>query len=242
MMQDIALTSPSAPSRSEVHRMFDRISRRYDLLNRILSLGLDRRWRRQAVAQISPGHEQIVLDLACGTCDIAIEAATRRRCRVIALDMAEEMLALGTAKVAAAGLDANVSLGRADGHNLPLPDAAVDAAIIAFGIRNMADVELCLRELARVARPGGKLVVLEFSLPSNRLMRFFHLAYIRYVVPVLGRLLSGDASAYTYLNKTIETFPYGEAFCRLMATAGWRDVSVKPLNGGIVSLYTGIRS
>lgn len=236
------MSSPIAPSRSEVHHMFDRISRRYDLLNRILSLGLDRRWRRQAVAQIASGTDRIVLDLACGTCDIAIEAVRNRQCRVIALDMAEEMLALGTAKIAAAGLDASVSLGRADGHNLPLPAAAVDAAIIAFGIRNMADAGLCLRELARVARPGGKLVVLEFSLPSHRLLRFFHLAYIRYIVPLLGRILSGDAAAYTYLNKTIETFPYGDAFCRLMTAAGWQEVSAKPLNGGIVSLYTGIRS
>lgn len=239
-MPEFAVSTMVSPSRHDVHRMFDRISPRYDLLNRLLSLGLDRAWRRRAVAELPRDAETPVLDLACGTGDVALAAAvadTRRR--VIGIDMAERMLTLAASKAAAKGWSDRIQFLRGDGHALPLPDESVGAVTIAFGIRNMADLDVCLGEMRRVLRRGGKAIILEFSLPQNHLLRRLHLFYIRRIVPAVGRTVSGDSYAYAYLNQTIETFPYGQAFCELMARAGFTSPQARPLNGGIVTLYTG---
>jgi demethylmenaquinone methyltransferase / 2-methoxy-6-polyprenyl-1,4-benzoquinol methylase len=236
----ITTNSPAAPSRTNVHQMFDRISRRYDLLNHLLSLGLDFYWRRRSVDKLDQKPNQQVLDLACGTADFAIAAAHRlnNNCRLIALDKAPQMLHLAADKIARHHTN-SISLALGDGMTLPIKDTSLDAAMIAFGIRNMPDTLVCLGEIHRVLNPGGKAVVLEFSLPSNRFLRSLHRFYLRLIVPTVGKIVSGDEYAYRYLDQTIETYAQGEAFCELMRRAGFVEVVAEPVNFGIVTIYTG---
>ncbi|MFH2056746.1 MAG: bifunctional demethylmenaquinone methyltransferase/2-methoxy-6-polyprenyl-1,4-benzoquinol methylase UbiE [bacterium] len=230
-----------APSRKGVHLMFDRIARRYDLLNHLLSAGLDIRWRRKAVEQLPQLPGVKILDLACGTGDLAIAAAKRlgRDCHIVGVDLAEKMLAIGRHKIAARGLDQVITLQSGDGMALSFAEHELDAVMIAFGIRNMPDSVGCLREICRVLKPGGRLVVLEFSLPANWLMRTWYLFYFRYVLPLVGTLVSGDGYAYRYLNRTVETYEHGEAFLDLMCQAGFAEVRQQRLSAGIASIYVG---
>jgi demethylmenaquinone methyltransferase / 2-methoxy-6-polyprenyl-1,4-benzoquinol methylase len=236
----ITTNTPTAPSRANVHQMFNRISRRYDLLNHLLSLGLDFYWRRRAIDKLDRKPNQQILDLACGTGDLALAAAYRMNhsCRVIAIDKAPQMLHLAADKIARCRVSA-ISLVLGDGMTLPIKDTTLDAAMIAFGIRNMPDTSVCLREIHRLLNLGGKIIVLEFSLPSNRLLRSLHRFYLRHVVPTVGRIVSGDKYAYSYLDQTIETYSQGEAFCELMRHAGFVEVNAEPVNFGIVTIYTG---
>ncbi len=229
------------PSRIGVPEMFDRISRRYDLLNHLLSLGLDIRWRRQAARRLASSPDQVLLDLACGTGDLAIAAIRSGRPDrfVVGVDMAAQMLRLAEQKISRRGLAERIRFVRGDGMSLPLADRSVDAAMIAFGIRNMPDTATCLNELHRVVRPGGRLVVLEFSIPENRLVRSLYLPYFRHILPRLGRMISGDGYAYRYLDRTVETYTYGEEFVALMEAAGFVNVRRRPLTWGVVTLYTG---
>jgi demethylmenaquinone methyltransferase / 2-methoxy-6-polyprenyl-1,4-benzoquinol methylase len=234
------LNKPTVPSRANVHQMFDRISRRYDLLNHLLSLGFDSYWRRRAVDKLDRKPNQRILDLACGTCDLALAAAHRLNngCCVIAIDKAPQMLQLAADKIARRRVN-SISLALGDGMDIPVKDASLDAAMIAFGIRNMPDTSVCLGEIHRLLNLGGKAVVLEFSLPSNRLLRSLHRFYLRHVVPVVGKIVSGDKYAYSYLDQTIETYTQGEAFCELMRHAGFVEVIAEPVSFGIVTIYTG---
>jgi demethylmenaquinone methyltransferase/2-methoxy-6-polyprenyl-1,4-benzoquinol methylase len=223
--------------------MFDRIAFRYDTLNRILSLGLDRRWRRRVARYLPRVADLRVLDLATGTGDqlLAFVAENKEVAQAVGMDLAEEMLVLGRAKIEGLGLQEKVTLSTGDACALPVPDATFHAASISFGIRNVPDVPRCLREMHRVLRPGGRALVLEFSLPPNRALRAAHLFYLRHVLPRVGGWLSGDHAAYRYLNRTIESFPYGEAFCERLRDAGFDTVEAYPMNGGIVTLYVGER-
>ena len=232
--------TPTVPSRANVHQMFDRISRRYDLLNHLLSLGLDFYWRRRAVDKLDQKPNQRILDLACGTGDLALLAAKRLRndCRVIAIDKSPQMLQLAADKIVRRHVG-SISLALGDGMILPIKDASLDAVMIAFGIRNMPDTSVCLREIHRLLNLGGKAVVLEFSLPSNRFLRLLHRFYLRHVVPTVGRIVSGDEYAYSYLDQTIETYAQGEAFCELMRRAGFVEVIAEPVSLGIVTIYMG---
>ena len=243
MRESVISLSAESPSRVDVHRMFDRISGRYDLLNRILSLGMDIYWRNRTVAELDGERHKLIVDLACGTGDVAIasvKASSHRQ--VIGVDMASQMLAVAKSKVENQGLHDRIQLTRGDGLRIPVADQSVDATTIAFGIRNMPDTTACLKEMHRVLRIGGKTVILEFSLPKNKALRSIHLFYLRHLLPVIGKVLSGDNYAYSYLNKTIETYPYGAKFCELMTSAGFFDVKARPLTMGIVTIYTGVRS
>lgn len=235
--------TPIVPSRANVPEMFDRISRRYDLLNHLLSLGLDFYWRYRTVDKLDRRTNQLILDLACGTGDLALAATNNldSSCRVIAVDKAPQMLQLAADKIARRRVN-SISLALGDGMALPLKDSGIDAAMIAFGIRNMPDTSVCLREIHRVLKIGGKAIVLEFSLPSNRLLRMIHRFYLRRIVPAVGRIVSGDKYAYSYLNQTIETYAQGEAFCELMRHAGFIEVIAEPISFGIVTIYTGRKS
>jgi len=232
-----------APSREHVDRMFDRIAHRYDLLNRLLSMGTDVAWRRALVRRMSEKPNLQVLDLATGTADVllTIQRMTGRVARGIGVDVSGGMLHFGHKKIAKEGLADKLQLVQGDAMHLPLPDQVFDAASISFGIRNVADVPLGLREMHRVLRPGGQVLILEFSLPANLLFRRLYLFYFRHILPRLGGLISGDFQAYRYLNKTVETFPYGEAFCELMKDAGFEAVRAEPFSFGIASLYTGTK-
>jgi demethylmenaquinone methyltransferase/2-methoxy-6-polyprenyl-1,4-benzoquinol methylase len=236
-------TFPNEPSRREVWRMFDRIAPRYDLLNRLLSGGLDVWWRRRVADFLPEGSSLVLLDVATGTADqlLTLMGRDARVVRATGIDMAERMLEIGREKAGRRGWSERVHLQTGDATAIPLDAEQFDATTVSFGIRNVVDVPRALSEMRRVLRPGGRVLILEFSLPSFRPFRAVYLFYLRHVLPWLGGLLSGDREAYRYLNVTIESFPYGEAFCRLMREAGLVNVRANPLSLGIATLYQGDR-
>jgi demethylmenaquinone methyltransferase / 2-methoxy-6-polyprenyl-1,4-benzoquinol methylase len=224
--------------------MFDAIAHRYDLLNHLLSGGLDWYWRRRAVRALSLGGRETVLDLCTGTADLAIAACRPRRARaarVVGLDFSSEMLLVGQRKLRRRRLSRTVPLLRADAMRLPVATAAVDAVTIAFGIRNVEDSDAALREIARVLKPGGRLAILEFSLPRTPVIRRVYAWYFRRVLPRIGRLVSRHSDAYTYLPVSVGTFSSPDGFRSSLAGAGFDEVRADPLTFGIVYLYTGRR-
>lgn len=243
-MEAIRMTSVNptdrGPSRDNVASMFNRIAHRYDLLNHLLSANRDKRWRRKLVDLLPPGDNLHVLDLATGTGDQLLSAfESGRVAQGTGLDPAEKMLAIGREKIAARGLSDKLRLTTGIAESLPVADNSMDAITISFGIRNVTDVQMALSEMTRALRPGGRALILEFSLPSNVLIRQLYLFYFRHVLPRLGALISGDASAYRYLNQTVETFPYGDDFLSLMRQAGFAHVEKLPLTFGIATIYRG---
>jgi demethylmenaquinone methyltransferase/2-methoxy-6-polyprenyl-1,4-benzoquinol methylase len=243
-MEDIPVPHRNvSPSRAESWRMFDRIARRYDLLNRLLSCRCDVAWRNKVAEYLPDRSNQCVLDIATGTADLLL-SLFRRSQQVgsgIGIDMSPKMLELAREKIAGRQLDNKISLVRADALRLPFANGSFDAVTIGFGIRNVPDVPAALAEMHRVLKPGGKVLVLEFSLPRNRLMRRLYPFHLRGIIPRLGALISGDGYAYRYLNETVETFPYGDQFCDLMKQAGFCNVSAVPLTFGIATIYHGSR-
>jgi demethylmenaquinone methyltransferase/2-methoxy-6-polyprenyl-1,4-benzoquinol methylase len=232
-----------APSKARAWQMFDRIARRYDLLNRLLSLGRDVAWRKRLARHLPDGAALRVLDVATGTADVLLflHDACGRIGSGVGVDMSSGMLGHGLRKVRRRDETGRFRLVRGDATVLPVRAGSFDAATIAFGIRNVEDVPAGLREMHRALRPGGRALILEFSLPRNRLVRLGYLAYFRHVLPRIGGLVSGDLAAYRYLNATVETFPYGEAFCALMRDAGFMDVRAFPYTLGIATLYVGAK-
>lgn len=221
--------------------MFDRIAPRYDLLNRMLSFRQDVAWRNRMARHLPAGENLRLLDVATGTADqifSLLKQAPRIR-TAVGVDMSEGMLEVGREKVRQRGLTDRVSLRTGDAAGIPESDATYDAVTISFGIRNVVDVVKALADMRRVLRPGGRVLVLEFSLPGWKPFRAAYLFYLRHVLPVLGGWLSGDREAYRYLNLTVETFPYGAAFCDLMKQAGLVNVQHHPLTFGIATIYQG---
>lgn len=230
-------TTPPAGSGA----MFDAIAARYDLLNRLLSLGLDVRWRRRLVDALALKAGQRVLDLATGTADVALAIAAREAgTHVVGLDPSEQMLAVGRRKVLEAKLSTRVELVAGDAQSLPFPDASFDAVTISFGIRNVPDRPCALREMRRVLRPGGRLAVLELAEPDGRLLGSLARFHVHEVVPRLGALLSGQRE-YRYLHQSIERFPHRSAFSRTIEEAGFTRVVATPLTFGACVLFTGDR-
>lgn len=224
-------TEPKAGSGA----MFDLIAKRYDTLNRILSMGLDQGWRRKTVASLALKPGARVLDLATGTADLAIQIAREQtRPSVVGLDPSENMLAVGREKVAAAKL--GIELIQGDAQSLPFEDSSFDGVSIAFGIRNVPDRPKALREMARVVKPGGRIAILELSEPKKGLLGPMARLYIRQVVPWLGALLSG-AKEYRYLQRSIAAFPPPEEFARTMEASSLRVLDVHPLTFGVAVLY-----
>jgi demethylmenaquinone methyltransferase / 2-methoxy-6-polyprenyl-1,4-benzoquinol methylase len=235
----VATPTPGAPERAAVRSMFDRIAPRYDLLNRLLSGGTDVRWRRRAVdfLEIPPPYR--VLDLCTGTADLLIEALRRDpRNGGLGLDLSLGMLGRGKAKLARGGFGDRAALVSADGERLPLAGGRFDGALVAFGIRNVADPQRAMREVRRALRPGGRFVVLEFSMPGG-VFGMAYRFYFRRLLPLVGGLVSGDGSAYAYLPASVERFPRPDAFARLMGEAGFVDVRWRSLTGGIACLHRG---
>jgi demethylmenaquinone methyltransferase/2-methoxy-6-polyprenyl-1,4-benzoquinol methylase len=223
--------------------MFDAIAPRYDFLNHALSLGLDRRWRQRAVDALELPAGARVLDLCAGTADVAMAIArSSRGASVIGVDFSEVMLQRGLAKVRKALLERSISLVRGDAACIPLARGACDAAAVAFGIRNVAAPDLALSELARVLRPGARLVILEFGQPRIPGIRTLYGWYFRYLLPLIGRLVSRHGSAYSYLPASVGVFPPPEEFARQIASHGFRKVQAVSLTMGIVYLYVAERN
>lgn len=222
--------------------MFSAIAPRYDLLNRLLSLGIDRRWRRAAVAQIPGGPGGRHLDVATGTADVALEIIRRKGTGafVAGADISLEMMRIGRDKARRAGVAGRMAFVRAPGEALPFRDGAFDSASVAFGIRNVVDRERGLAEMCRVVRRGGRVIVLEFSLPDAPAVGAAYRLYFTKVLPRLGGLLS-RRSAYTYLPESVLEFPAPAAFAAMMRAAGCASVETRPLTFGIATLYIGVR-
>ena len=221
--------------------MFDAIAGRYDLLNTVLSGGLDRYWRRRAIRALRFSGRELLLDVCTGTADVAMAAARHQRGagHILGVDFAGEMLRHGLEKTRQAKLSGRIHLLRGDAMRLPIQDGTVDGATIAFGIRNVQQPPVACRELLRVLRPGGRLAILEFGLPVLPALRPLYLWYFRHILPRIGRAVSRHAAAYSYLPESVGAFPWGEEFAAILREAGFNTVKSQPLTFGIVYLYTG---
>lgn len=244
-----ALAAPAKDS-SRISGMFDAIAERYDFLNHLLSAGLDKRWRRRAVEALELDGRETVLDLCTGTADLALAAASgrRRAKRVVGVDFSAAMLQIGREKIGrpnpagpGGSAPAAITLVRGDATRIPLRDATVDATTIGFGIRNVELPAVACREIARVLRPGGRLVILEFSLPRSSALRNFYLWYFRKILPLIGRLVSKHPSAYTYLPASVEAFPSPEEFSQQLRDVGFGTVRAVPLTFGIVYMFAAVK-
>jgi demethylmenaquinone methyltransferase/2-methoxy-6-polyprenyl-1,4-benzoquinol methylase len=231
-------------SPTRIAGMFDAIAPRYDLLNGVLSGGLDRYWRRRAIRSLGFTGVETLLDVCTGTGDVAIAAARARRGarRVLGLDFAGAMLARALEKTEARQLGGRVQVVRGDAMHLPVPNNTVDGVTIAFGIRNVAVPEAACAELLRVLRPGGRLAILEFGLPVIPAVRPLYLWYFRQVLPRIGRMVSRHDAAYSYLPASVGAFPWGDAFAQILREQGFNNVRARPLTFGIVYLYTATKS
>jgi len=224
-----------------IEDMFDAVAPRYDLLNRVLSLGIDRYWRTRTVRLLADEQPTRVLDVATGTADLAIKAERMLHPReIVGVDLSAEMLAHGREKLDRLGLSPRISLVQGDAATLPFEDGAFDAALVAFGVRNFEDLHAGLRDIRRALRPGGTLVVLEFSRPRRFPIKQLYAWYNRHVLPRIGGTLSPAQSAYEYLPRSVAAFPDGTDFLDRMDTAGFIDLLWTPLTFGIVSLYRGV--
>lgn len=221
------------PSRKSVGEMFTDIAPTYDKLNHILSMGIDRGWRRKMMRSLPPGDSLRVLDVATGTGDVAFELIRQKSvAHVVGVDVSHGMIELAKKK----SRDSGVEFALGDAQQLEFPDASFDAVTISFGIRNVEDPDKAFAEFSRVLKPGGRLLILEFSIPKNRLVRLGYLFYLRNILPRVGSFLSGNKEAYRYLNKTIETFDYGKKLADRIDRHGFKT-TYRPLTFGIATLY-----
>ena len=228
-------------SKADSWKMFNRISGRYDALNRILSFGLDIGWRKKLAKFLPQRNNLEMLDLATGTADVPIyllKTAPQIH-SFYAIDKAEDMLKIAENKIKKEGLETEITLHEGDITDIPFDDGCFDGVTTAFGIRNVQEPLEALKEMRRVLKPRGCVLILEFSFPSNFFLRAVYLFYLRRIVPALGALISGDSQAYRYLTKTIENFPYGQEFISLMSEAGFQKTCLFPLAFGAATIYRG---
>lgn len=227
-----------AAKKVQVAKMFDAISGNYDFLNHFLSLGIDIRWRKKAIALLVNARPKFILDVATGTGDFAIEALRLSPEKVIGVDISEGMLEIGKKKMKANGHESVIELMTADSENLPFQENKFDAVIVAFGVRNFENLEKGLAEMLRVMKPNGRVVVLEFSKPRVFPMKQLYSFYFRYVLPKIGKIFSSDSSAYSYLPESVQVFPDGEDFLSILSKLGYKNATCQTLTFGISSLYT----
>ncbi|MDH5396890.1 MAG: bifunctional demethylmenaquinone methyltransferase/2-methoxy-6-polyprenyl-1,4-benzoquinol methylase UbiE [Cyclobacteriaceae bacterium] len=228
-----------AAKKDQVAKMFDNISGKYDFLNHFLSLGIDILWRKKAIRLLRADKPKLILDVATGTGDFALEALRLKPDRVTGVDISEGMLAVGRKKIEKKGLTDLVELKKGDSENLPFDDNTFHAAIVAFGVRNFEDLAKGLGDMHRVLKPGGKIVVLEFSKPSKFPFKQFYNFYFKFILPKIGNSISRDQTAYTYLPESVNAFPHGEDFLTILKNTGFKETQCIPLTFGISSIYTG---
>lgn len=230
------------PKKEKIRSMFDSIAPDYDKLNHILSLDIDKGWRKKAVREIADtAHPLQVLDVACGTGDfaIAVAKAAAPGSHVTGIDLSEGMMSVGRRKVASEGLEGTIHMEQGDCERMDFADGAFDRVSVAFGVRNFEHREKGLSEMLRVLRPGGKAVILELSVPSNPVFRAMYKVYFLHVLPAIGDMVSGDRGAYTYLPSSVLRFPEPEAFMKTMSSCGFQDVRTESFTCGICRMYTG---
>lgn len=230
-----------AGKKEQVARMFDSISNRYDFLNHFLSLGIDIRWRKKAIKLLGQAHPKLILDVATGTGDFAIQTLDIKPEKVIGVDISNGMLEVGRKKIHDLGLDQKIELLPGDSENLPFEDNKFDAVIVAFGVRNFENLEKGLTEIRRVLKQGGTLMVLEFSKPTLFPYKQIYRFYFNFILPKIGRLVSKDPAAYTYLPESVGAFPDGKDFVQILNKLGYQKTECRPLTFGISSLYTGVK-
>jgi len=227
--------------KQQVRSMFNNIAHRYDFLNHFLSAGIDYRWRQKAIKIIGQKHPKSILDVATGTGDLAITALKIKPEKIAGIDIAEDMLAVGRKKLKKKDPENIILLEKGDSENLQFDAFTFDAVMVAFGVRNFENLEKGLSEMYRVLNKGGQVMILEFSKPKAFPVKQLYAFYFKYILPSLGRLISGDQAAYTYLPESVSEFPDGENFLKILQKVGFKHIAHKPLTFGIASIYTGIK-
>ncbi len=223
--------------KKQVEEMFDQISPRYDLLNHLLSVNIDKLWRKKAIEMLRPYSPRTLLDVATGTADFAIAATRLEPEKITGIDLSEGMLKIGRQKVIKNGFTSLIELIKADSEILPFKDKMFDAAIVGFGIRNFENLQKGLAEIFRVLKPKGVFIVLEFSRPRNKLFGSLYLLYFTKILPLLGRIVSKNSRAYSYLPESVQNFPDGDDLIKILRDTGYTNCIFKPLTMGIASIY-----
>lgn len=230
-----------AGKKEQIREMFDDIAPRYDLLNHVLSMGIDRRWRKKLVKKATGFRPATILDVATGTGDLAIALARRNpRATVTGFDLSPQMLEIGRRKAEKAGL--KIEFLEGDAENLPFDDNSFDAVSAAFGVRNFENLEAGIAQMHRVLSPGGRIYILEFSMPdSSHPLGGLYRFYFSKILPAIGKMVSGNGDAYRYLPASVGEFPYGTRFALLLENTGFHDIELKTFMGGIATLYTAVK-
>ncbi len=241
MMKHDAITpyETEESKKKQVAEMFDNISGSYDFLNHFFSAGIDKRWRKRAIKKLNEDKPKVILDVATGTGDFAFEAMKLNPDRIVGIDISDGMLEIGRKKIKKRHLDDKMIFLNGDSENLPFEDGEFDAVTVSFGVRNFQNLLPGLKEIQRVLKPGGKAIILEFSKPKHFPLKQLYFFYFKFVMPLIGKIVSKDDSAYTYLPKSVLAFPEGAQFEAIMKEAGFSKSDQTSLTGGIASIYTG---
>lgn len=227
--------------KEQVAQMFDNISARYDFLNHMLSLSIDKGWRKKVVKMAAAGNPKTILDVATGTADLAIALTKAHPDKITGIDISRGMLDVGEKKIKAKGLSQVITLQQADSEDLPFADNTFDVVTVAFGVRNFENLKKGLSEIKRVLKPEGKILVLEFSQPTGFPFRQVYKFYFKNILPGLGKLISKDNSAYTYLPESVNAFPYGKDFIDILKEVGFSKTAFKPVTFGVATIYEGTK-
>lgn len=224
-----------------VRTMFNDIASKYDFLNHFLSLNIDYLWRKNVINVLKPLKPKLILDVATGTADLALQATTLQPEKIIGIDISEEMLKIGQKKIFDKNKESVIQLINADSENMPLESDYFDACMVAFGVRNFENLRQGLKEMYRVLKPNAVLVVLEFSKPTKFPVKQFYNFYFKRILPVLGKLISKNDNAYMYLPESVNQFPDGESFTAILAEIGFKNLEIRKQSFGIASIYVGVK-
>ena len=239
MSQVTPYQKENASKKEQVAEMFDNIAPKYDFLNHVLSMGIDILWRKKAIKMLMPYQPKQMLDIATGTGDFALEALALNPDKIIGADISNDMLAVGVEKIKKKSLEDKISFQYGDSENLPFETDSFDAITVSFGVRNFENLEKGLIDMHRVLKPKGAVAIIEFSKPQNFPIKQLYNFYFKNILPGIGRMISKDARAYTYLPESVDAFPFGKAFTEIMDKVGYTNIKAVPLTFGIASIYLG---